>query len=184
MSRRGAGGLCDYARGGGFTLVELLIAASVVAVVLGAAYAWLWNVAALAGGVDDRVQAATLAAAVSRAVTADVRGCLGVTEPPPARDPSRSIALVHSHPDSAAETVLTVWDPSRRVVWRNSSGTYLADHVTLLAVKYFLADGSLVGGGSMAHSDWTSVRAVRVDLTTTVGSASARRSVVASVGLP
>ena len=33
------------------------------------------------------------------------------------------------------------WDPARRVVWRNASGTYLADHVTRFAVSYGLADG-------------------------------------------
>jgi prepilin-type N-terminal cleavage/methylation domain-containing protein len=172
----------DGARDGGFTLVELLVAAGIAAVVLAAAYAWLWNVAALAGGADDRAQAATLAAAVSRAVAADVHAGVSVLEPPSGRDPARALALVHDHEASAAEVVLIVWDPARGVVWRNASGTYLADHITRFTLAYVLADGSLVDGQRMAPDDWTSIRAVRVDLASAVGSAIARRSIEASVG--
>ncbi len=168
--------------GGGFTLVELLVGASIAAVVLSAAYAWLWNVAALADRADDRAQAATVAAAVSRTVAADVHACVRVVEPPPGRDPSRSLALVHDHVAVAAEAVLIVWDPARGVVWRNASGTYVADHISGFAVAYVLADGALVDGAGMSQTDWGVVRAVRVDLAATVGSATARRSVETSVG--
>ena len=75
-----------------------------------------------------------------------------MVEPPSGRDPSRSLALVHDHAAAAAETVLIVWDPARGVVWRNASGTYLADHVTRFDVAYVLADGSLVDGGDMTSS--------------------------------
>ncbi len=128
--------------GGGFTLVELLVGASIAAVILAAAYAWLWNVAALADGADDRAQAGTLAAAVSRAVAADVHAGVCVVEPPAGRDPSRSLSIVHDHAAVAAEVVLIVWDPARGVVWRNASGTYIADHVSGFAVEYVLADGA------------------------------------------
>ncbi len=77
----------------GFTLVELLVAAAVAATVLSAAYGWLWNVAALAERTDDRAQAATLAAAASRAVAADVHACLRVGEPPSG---SRSFAVARA----------------------------------------------------------------------------------------
>ena len=169
-------------RGYGFTLVELLVAALIAAVCLSAAFAWLWNVAALAGGADDRAQAATLASAVSRAVAADVHAAVCVVEPPPGRDPSRSLALVHDHAAAAAENVLIVWDAARGVVWRNASGTYLSDHVTQFDVAYVLADGSLVDGEHVGPAAWTSVCAVRVELAAAVGSITVRRSVEASVG--
>ena len=172
----------DGRRDGGFTLVELLVAAGIAAVVMTAAFAWLWNIAALAGEADDRAQAATLADAVVRAVATDVHGAVCAVEPPSGRDPSRSLALVHDHAAAAAEAILIVWDPARDVVWRNASGTYLSDHVTRCAVAYVLADGTLVEGRRMGPADWTSVRAVRVDLATAVGSAVALRSVEASVG--
>jgi type II secretory pathway component PulJ len=172
----------DCGRDDGFMLVELLVAAVVAAVVLTAAFAWVWNVAALAGGADDRAQAATLVAAVSRTVVADLHAAVCVVEPPSGRDPSDSLALVHDHAASAAENVLIVWDPARGVVWRNASGTYVSDHVAEFDIAYVLADGSLVDGGHMGPADWTTVRAARVLITTAVGSATARRSAEASVG--
>jgi prepilin-type N-terminal cleavage/methylation domain-containing protein len=166
----------------GFTLVELLIGASIAAVILSAAYAWLWNVGVFADGADDRAQAATLAAALSRAVVADINAGVGVVEPPSGRNPSRSLTLEHDHVAGALEAVLIVWDPARGVVWRNASGTYIADHVTRFAVAYALADGTLVDGEDMTSSGWNAVRAVHVALEATVGSATSRRSLETSVG--
>jgi type II secretory pathway component PulJ len=182
MSRTAISRVAGGGRDDGLTLVELLIAAGIAVVVLTAAFAWLWNVAALAGGADDRAQAATLAAAVSRAITADLHAGVCVVAPPSGRDPSRSLAIVHHHAAPAVETVLIVWDPARGVVWRNASGTYLSDHVTQFDVEYVLADGALVDGELMGAADWTSVRAARVDLETVVGSAATRRSIEATVG--
>jgi prepilin-type N-terminal cleavage/methylation domain-containing protein len=167
---------------GAFTLVELMVAAAVAATVLSAAYGWLWNVAAFAERTDDAAQAATLAAAACRIVSADVRACLRVGEPPSGRDPSRSLALAHDHAGVAAEAVLIVWDPARGVVWRNASGTYLADHITWFSVAYVLSGGELIEGAGMSSSDWAAVRAVRIDLAATVGSTTARRCIEASVG--
>jgi type II secretory pathway pseudopilin PulG len=165
-----------------FTLVELLVGAAIAATLLGAAYGWLWNLAALAGRADDRAQATSLAAAASRAIAADVGACVRVVEPPSGRDPSQSLALVHDHAGAAAEVVLVVWDPARRVVWRNASGTYLADHMTQFSVAYVISGGSLIPGAGMSSSDWAAVRSVRLDVTATVGSATVRRCIEASVG--
>ena len=48
-----AGQVTARRRTRGFTLIELLIGASIAAVVLSAAYAWLWNVGAFADGADE-----------------------------------------------------------------------------------------------------------------------------------
>ena len=134
-----------------FTLIEVLVAAAVAAIVLAGAYGWLWNVAALAGETDDRVQAGTLAAAAARAVGGDVRAAVGVGQPPAGRDPARSLSLAHDHVDVAPEDVLIVWDPARAVVWRNASGTYIADHITGFAVVYGLVDGRWLSGAGDAR---------------------------------
>lgn len=165
-----------------FALIEVLVAGAVAAVVLAGAYGWLWNVAALAGETDDRVQAGTLAAAAARAVGGDVRAAVGVRQPPAGRDPARSLFLAHDHVDVAPEDVLIVWDPARAVVWRNASGTYIADHIVGFAVAYGLMDGRWLGGAEMAASDWPSVRRLRVELAATVGSATVARALEMNVG--
>ncbi len=166
----------------GVTLVELLVAATVTGVVLAAAYGWVWNVAALATRADDRAQAATIASACCRAVELEIRRAVAVVAPPIDRDRATSLALIHDHADAAEEDVRVVWDPARRVVWRNASGTYLADHVTRFAVTYVLNDGRLVAGDEMAATGWEVVTGVSVDLAVGVGSATERRSLVVALG--
>ena len=177
-----AGASVTRRRERGFTLVELLVAAAIAGLVLSAAYGWLWNVAAFAVRTDDAAQAATIAAAVSRAIAGDVRVAVSVGEPPLGRDSSRSLALAHDHVDVAREAVLVAWDPARRVVWRNASGTYLADHVVRFAVCYDLADGRRLAGAEMAPRDWEGVRVVRVELAVAVGAAAVARSLETAVG--
>jgi prepilin-type N-terminal cleavage/methylation domain-containing protein len=166
----------------GFSLIEVLVAAFIAGLVLSAAYGWLWNVAAFAARTDDAAQAATIASAVSRAIARDVRSAVSVGEPPVGRDPSRSLVLAHDHVDVAPEAVLIVWDPARGVVWRNASGTYLADHAIQFGVSYGLADGRRLAGAEMAPRDWEGVRVVRVELVVAVGAAVVARSLETAVG--
>jgi prepilin-type N-terminal cleavage/methylation domain-containing protein len=166
----------------GFTLIELLVTAAVLAVVLAAAYGWVWSVGSLAGTTDDHVQASTIAAALVRTIREDVGSAVAVVAPAAGRDPARSLALVHDGVDEAPEGVLTVWDPVRDVVWRNASGTYVADHVTALSVGFVLADGQSVDGEVMTAANWESVVAVRVALEVEVGAALVRRDVYVGVG--
>ena len=168
--------------GAGFTLVEVLVAAVVTGVVLAASYGWLWSVAALARRTDDRVQATTLADAAARGIEGDVHASIGVAPPPAGRDAALSLALIHHHPGMAPESVLIVWDAARRVVWRNASGTYIADHVSSFGVEYRLRDGRLVPGAEMTDGEWTIVTAVCVELAANVGSAVVGRRFETSVG--
>jgi prepilin-type N-terminal cleavage/methylation domain-containing protein len=169
-------------RAHGFSLVELLVATTILAVVLAGAYGWVWSVGSLAGTTDDRVQAATIAAAAARSVIEDVGAAVDVAAPAAGRDPGGSLAVVRDGVDEAPETVVIVWDPARRVVWRNASGTYVADHVQGFSVGFLLEDGRSVEGGAMGAADWRSVRAVRVTLAVEVGSALARREVCVGLG--
>jgi hypothetical protein len=75
-----------------------------------------------------------------------------------------------------------VWDPARAVLWRNASGTYVADHITGFAVAYGLADGRWRAGEAMTAADWPRVRRLRVELAVTVGSATVARSFELLVG--
>jgi prepilin-type N-terminal cleavage/methylation domain-containing protein len=170
------------ADGHGFTLIELCVATAVLAVVLAAAYGWLWGVGALARSTDDRAQALTLAGVVTRCVTADVAAAVAVAPPPAGRDPERSICLVRDAAGVAPEGLTIVWDPARRVVWRNASGTYVADHVSSFRVGYRLADGRGVDGVTIVAGDWEHVRAVVVTVVVQVGRSSVRRDACVRLG--
>ena len=174
--------LADSPAAAGFSLVELLVASVIAGIVLSASLGWVWNVAALARVEDDRAQAASLAAAASRAVIADVRASVCVQQPPVGRDPSLSLCLVHDHAAAAAEAVLIVWDPARCVLWRNASGTYVADHISRFTVSYTLEGARRVDGASMDGVDWDAVRGVQVEVTAAVGSATESRSLEIAVG--
>ena len=166
----------------GFSLIELLVATAMIAVVLAAAYGWVWSVGSLAGTTDDRVQASTVAAALARSVAEDVGGAVMVVPPAAGRDSGSSLAVMRDGVDRASEDIVIVWDPARRVVWRNASGTYVADHVQDFSVGFVLADGRSVSGAAMGSADWRSVRAVRVGLAVEVGSALVRREVCTGLG--
>jgi prepilin-type N-terminal cleavage/methylation domain-containing protein len=166
----------------GFTLVELLVATAVLSVVLAAGYGWVWSVGSLAQTTDDEAQACTIAAVLLRSVAEDVRGAVVVVAPSAGHDPGGSLSMVHDRVDEAPEDELVVWDPARRVVWRNASGTYIADHVRGFQVGFVLVDGRTVDGAAMAATDWRSVRSVRLAVTVEVGTSSAERRCCVGLG--
>jgi prepilin-type N-terminal cleavage/methylation domain-containing protein len=166
----------------GFSLVELLVATATLAVVLAAAYGWVWSLGSLTATTDDRVQATTIATAVTRSVSEDVGAAVAVATPAAGRDPAYALVTVHDAVDAAPEEVTMVWDPARRVVWRNASGTYVADHIRAFRIGYVLEDGHNVDGGAMTTADWRGVRAVSVSLMVEVGAARVSRAVLVGVG--
>jgi type II secretory pathway component PulJ len=165
----------------GVTLMELLVAVSVSTVVLGAAWPWLWAAASTARGVDGRTQAATATAFAARSLVTDVELASALSQPPSGRSPAESMCLIHSHPGEAPETVLVVWDPVRRVLWRKAPGTYLADHVEAFSVEYFGADEQALSRGDFDDPRWPSSVArlrITVRVSSSGGSAEAIRDVV------
>jgi prepilin-type N-terminal cleavage/methylation domain-containing protein len=166
----------------GFSLIELLVAAATFAVVLAGAYGWVWSLGSLAGTQDDRAQASTIAAALTRTVSEDVSTAVGMVPPAAGRDPVCALSLVHDPVDGSPENVAVVWDAARRVVWRNASGTYVADHVRAFRAGFVLEDGRTVDGAAMSAADWQGVRAVRITLAVEVGAATARRNVLIGLG--
>jgi hypothetical protein len=160
----------------------LLVAMVITAVVLGAAFGWVWTLGSLAGGADDRAQAATLAAAAERTVEADVSASVAVGAPPDGRNPAVAVSLTHDRVDRAQESVVLAWDSARRVLWRNAGGTYVADHVSEFSLAYRLADGSCVDGAAMSAASWAGVRALRVHLATAIGRAHTARTFEVALG--
>ncbi len=155
----------------GVSLVELLVATVIAAVTLCGAWAWLWNV-----GVVELRDGGPHACG----------DCGGVRRPLHLRRSRRgdrtagsavrvwagpALDLTHLHPGAAPEGVLIVWDPSRRVLWRKASGTYLADHVTRFAVTYYDGGGAALTPVDLEASAWPS-RVVRVAVEVVVAAGS------------
>jgi len=164
----------------GITLTELLVAVAVSTVVLGAAWPWLWAAGGTARRVDGRTQAATAAAFAARSLVTDVQLATALLQPPAGRSPADCICLLHRHPGEAPETVLVVWDPARRVLWRKASGSYLADHVEAFSLEYFGADGSTLARADLDDPRWpSSVARLRITIRVSNpgGAASAIRDV-------
>lgn len=160
----------------GYSLVELLVAATIAGVVLAGAWAWLWNAGVASSSAADRARATTAAAFAVRCIADDLEAAASLQLPPAPYGPARALDLVHLHPGQAPENVLVVWDPTRRVLWRKASGTYLADHVSQFAFTYLDEDGRPLSQEDLVRSAWpgpVARVAVRVVVSTGRGSGEA-----------
>jgi prepilin-type N-terminal cleavage/methylation domain-containing protein len=167
----------------GVTLVELLVATVIAAVTLCGAWAWLWNVGVVSSATVDRTHAATEAAFAARCISDDLDVATALQVPPSAYGPDRALDLTHLHPGAAPEGVLIVWDPSRRVLWRKASGTYLAEHVTRFAVTYYDGGGAALTPVDLEASAWPSrVVRVAVEVVVAAGSETARAGCDVTLG--
>ncbi len=166
---------------GGATLTELLVALSLSAVALAAAWPWLWNVAEVARAADARAQAATSSAFATRSIAADLECATALLAPPPGASPERCLQLTHAHPGQTRETVLIAWSAPRRVLWRKTTATYLADNVESFTITYFDHHGEPLAPIDLAQPAWpdtvSRVR-IRVGVSTPLGSSSAACDVV------
>jgi hypothetical protein len=176
-ARAGRGGLRSRA---GLTLVELLVATCVAAVALAGTWGWLWNAGGASYGASGRAQAATAAAFAVRSIADELSLATALSLPPGNVPPDRALCVEQRHDRDVTETVLLVWDPARRVLWRKAPGSYLADHVERFAVDYFRADGRRLGPADLASAGWPQTVArivVTVDVTVGGCTAQAGRSV-------
>jgi type II secretory pathway component PulJ len=165
----------------GLSLAELLVATAITGVVLAGAWAWLWSVAPPARSLGANAQASSAAAFALRTVTRDLQEGAELFVPT-ACAPDCGLLLEHRGPATAPETVAIVWDPSRQVLWRKTSSTYLADHVTRFAVAYLSSAGDALEVGT-AGGRLSGVGVVRVAVTVEVGGREATRSVDVAVRL-
>ena len=168
-------GRCD-----GVTLMELLVAVSVTAIALGTAWPWLWDAAEAGRAIDARAQTATAAAFAMRTLVADIELATGLLAPPSGMASERSLHLQLRRPGEPPEAILVGWDPARRVLWRKTSSTYLADHVDSFSITYIDRLGDPLGQADMAFAEWPDrVALVRVALSvaTSAGSSTTIRDV-------
>ena len=167
----------------GVSLVELLVATVIAAVTLCAAWAWLWNAGGASSATVDRTRAATAAAFAARCISDDLDASASLQVPPSAYGPGRALDVTHIHPGAVPESVLIVWDPSRHVLWRKASGTYLADHVTRFAVTYYDGVGRVLSPAALESPAWPSrVARVAVEIVVAVGSESAQAACDVTMG--
>lgn len=163
----------------GLSLVELLVATVVAGTALAGAWAWLWTVAPPARSLQARAECSTSAAFALREVVRDLQECSCLLTPT-ACPSNRGLLIEHRHPATALETIPVVWDPARQVLWRKTSSTYLADHVTRFAVTYLSESGDPiepgVAGGKIAY-------VARVHLELTVSTAHRSESAEADVAV-
>ncbi len=155
------------ARSFGFSLIELLVATAVAGVALAGAWAWLWSMAPPARSLQAGAQSGSAAAFALRALEHDLRDAV-VLYVPTACAFDRGLLLEHRHPGVAPESLPIVWDPSREVLWRKTSSTYLADHVTRFGVVYLDTFGSPVTARTMG-SLLTGVASVRLSIEISTG---------------
>ncbi len=132
--------------------MELLLATAIAAVALGAAWPWLWTVATAARGVEARAQSETQAAYATRAIAEELRLAVNLQPVPPPLSPDRALHISHNHRGSGVESIVIAYDPSRRVLWRKASGTYLADHVTQFKVSYLNEGGEPLAASELASA--------------------------------
>ena len=129
----------------GFSLVELLIAASLAGVMLAASWGWLWTTASAARGVDARAQDATAQAFGARMLRADLARSVALGMPDQGVCGATRLTLLVRGPSTGIdEVVIVAWDPRRGVLWRKAAGSYLAEGVKSMAVRYFARDGGEV----------------------------------------
>jgi prepilin-type N-terminal cleavage/methylation domain-containing protein len=157
-------------REAGFSLVELLVATAVAAVVLTGGWAWCWSVCGSCAAGSGRLDAGSSLAFARRLSTSELRQCEGLVTTSDARCSATSIAFIVPSGDAATTELVTyVWDAGRRVLWRKASGSHLAEGVVDFSIAYFDDQGRklpIPAGGDLPGADLALVR--RVELSAVV----------------
>jgi prepilin-type N-terminal cleavage/methylation domain-containing protein len=188
-ARRSGGPLCvrvvvrpPVARG--FSLIELLVATAVTAVILTGAWAWCWSLSGWCATSSERLDAASSLAFARRLTSAELGECQALIADPSVRCSAGSIAFVVPS-DDGPEVVTYSYDAARRVLWRKASSSHLAEGVEGFSITYFDAQGRALTpapDGALPDSDLPLVR--RVALRAVVRCASQTRQATWQVCLP
>lgn len=141
------------AHGTGMTLVELLVAAAVACAALTAAWPWLWNVTASARKVTGQAQAGSEAARVARVIGQELRLATGLEPVPAGTSPGAALNIRSARMPSAEDSTLIAWDPARGVLWRDTSGSYVADDVRAFSVEHYDAHGDVLAVSTVQTED-------------------------------
>jgi len=164
----------------GFSLVELLVATAVAAVVLTCAWAWCWTLCGSCRVGVERADAASTIAAVRRLTTAELGESLGLVEGSSATCSATSLAFVVPCTDAAGTDLVTYgYDAARGVLWRKSPSSHLAEAVGGFTVAYLDACGQSLAtdaNGGLTAAQLAQVRRVVFTLLVRSGAQSAQAS--------
>lgn len=133
----------------GLTLVEVLVAAALACGLAAAAYGWLWGVSRACTREARAAEAQTRLAAVHRRLALDLAQTLSVVHPADGLD-SRRFALRVVDAEGVVHDVEYCWDPLRRVLWRSTSSSYVADGMRDFSVAYLDAAGVPVAPAALS----------------------------------
>jgi type II secretory pathway component PulJ len=132
-------------RSAGSSLIETLVALVVAAILLTAAWAWLWSVIGTSRQYGTRAQTVADLAFAQRLITRELRATVRLLPEATAGCSAAALTVALRSPGASAEdTVSYVWDPGRAVLWRKTSSTYVAEHVSLFRISYFDGQGAPV----------------------------------------
>jgi prepilin-type N-terminal cleavage/methylation domain-containing protein len=168
-----AGRACRHSGARGFSLVELLVAASLGCLVLGLAWPWCWQVCRAWRGAAPGAEAASTLAAVRRVTLSEVPQAVALLNAPDTGCTRTTLAFAAPSGSGAAAIVTYVWDAGRGVLWRKAPGSHLAEQVTAFGIEYFDGRGrplALDGSGRLPAGSLAEVR--RLTFTVAVAGAS------------
>jgi prepilin-type N-terminal cleavage/methylation domain-containing protein len=159
----------------GFSLIELLVATAVTAVILTGGWAWCWSLSGWCASSSERFDAASSLAFVRRLTSAELGECQALLADQTVRCSATGIAFVVPS-DDGPEAVSYSYDAARRVLWRKASSSHIAEGVDSFSITYFDAQGRALTpapGGALPSADLALVR--RVALRATIRCASQTR---------
>ncbi len=168
----------------GFSLIELLVATAITAVILTGGWAWCWSLSGWCATSNERLDAASSLAFVRRLTSAELGECRALLADQTVRCSANGIAFAVPS-DDGPEAVSYCYDAARRVLWRKASSSHLAEGVEGFSITYFDARGRALApptGGALPDSDLPLVR--RVALRVLVRCASQTRQATWQVCLP
>ena len=151
----------------GFSLLELLVATAVTAVILTGGWAWCWSLCGWCGAANERLDAVSSLAFARRLTTAELGECQSLVSDQSVHCSTTGIAFVVPA-DGGSEPVSYSYDPTRRVLWRKASGAHLAEGVERFSIVYFDAAGRVLApdpGGDLPGADLPLVRRVAFSVT-------------------
>lgn len=158
----------DRRSNAGFSLIELLTASAIAGIVLAAGWTWCWGATRSCSTQAGRVEARSSLAFVRRLTAAELRSAAAFVRTPLHVCGLHSVCFVVPADDHGTYELITyVWDQSRHVLWRKSSGSHLAEGVTSFAVGYYDAGGDRLepaADGALPDADLLRIRAVSIDV--------------------
>ena len=156
------------------------MAASLASLLLAASWGWLWTTTAAARTSERKASSLTATGFAERMLRADLSHALRLASPAEGICSAATVSLVDVGAESGMTSITRVtWDPARDVLWRNASGSYLAEHVSGFVIRYLDGDGEelpAVTGGVLDTASRDLVKSVRVEMT--VGPEGEERHVV------